>query len=355
MLGDDLTPEKRDRLMKIDVAASHLLSVVNDILDISKIEAGKVELEHVSLDISAILDNVRSLVSEQARAKGLAIEICMDMEREPFQGDPTRLQQALLNYVSNAVKFSERGVITLRATVQEDAGGEVMMRFEVQDQGIGIPADKIGNLFHSFEQADASTTRKYGGTGLGLAITRHLAELMGGESGAESEPGKGSRFWFTARLQRGHGDLPALASPGAMERAAAEMRQKHKNAKILLVEDYPLNQEIALAMLEESGLSIDVAGNGLEAVNMARETPYALILMDMQMPVMDGLEATRAIRAMSNYEGIPIVGLTANVYSEDRSRCFDAGMNDFIPKPIVQNDLYAILLKWLGGALARSA
>jgi two-component system sensor histidine kinase/response regulator len=339
--------EQAERLGKIDSAATHLLSVINDILDISKIEAGKLTLEHVNFALTTVVDNVRSVISEQARLKNLALEV--DLEDVPvwLNGDPARLRQALLNYAGNAVKFTEQGSVTLRAKLLGSQGGELQVRFEVEDTGIGIAREKIGQLFHAFEQADASTTRKYGGTGLGLVITRRLAELMGGEVGVMTEPGKGSTFWFTVHLQRGLGSMPDMPHAAGIVKDEAELRQNHLGAKVLLVEDNLVNREVATELLHGAGLSVDTATDGVEALAKVGATNFDLVLMDVQMPNMDGLAATRAIRAMPDKAALPILAMSANAFEADRQACLEAGMNDFVPKPVSPETLYAALRKWL--------
>ena len=348
------TPLQAERLDKIDSASAHLLNIINDILDLSKIEANLLQLEDTDFHLSAILDNVGSIIGESARSKGLTVTLDGDDVPQWLSGDPTRLRQALLNYAGNAVKFTERGVIAISAKLLEDRGSELLVRFAVADTGIGVSADKIGRLFQPFEQADASTTRKYGGTGLGLSITRHLAQLMGGEVGVSSTPGIGSTFWFTARLQRGHGILPGAAALTTAD-AESQLRQHHCGARILLVEDHAINREVALELLHGVGLTVDTANNGREAVGKARERAYDLILMDMQMPEMDGLQATREIRALPGWKTRPIVAMTANAFDEDRQACEDSGMNDFITKPVEPGALYQNLLLWLSLAPAPEA
>ena len=333
-----------DYLDKIKTASDHLLNVINDILDLSKIEAGKFQSDVAPVKVSDLLSNVAAIVGLRAQAKGLALRIESDAFPSNLEGDPTRLQQALLNYVANAVKFTEAGTITVRARQQGDTASSLCIRFEVEDTGVGIPPEVRARLFSAFEQADNSNTRRFGGTGLGLVITRRLAELMGGEAGVESEQGRGSVFWFTACLRK---VLYSGIETAKSVDAEARVRERHRGQRILLVDDEPVNLEVARMFLEDSGLIVDTAEDGQVAVNRARETEYALILMDMQMPRLDGLEATRQIRQLPNGRATPILAMTANAYVEDKARCLAAGMNDVLIKPFEPEALFSILIGYL--------
>ena len=475
------TRSHTEKLGLIAHAADHLLAVINDILDISKIEAGKVELEQIDFDLDNLLNRISSIIAPRAREKN--IEFIVDAAGLPsrLNGDPTRLGQALINYLSNAIKFTEHGTIILRGRLIEDDQQQIMLRFEVEDSGIGIPPEQLALLFQAFTQADSSTTRQYGGTGLGLAINKHLAELMGGAVGVSSQPGQGSTFWLTARLgrvDRAHparsdtfshlralvvddvamtqmvhsqvlrqlGLRPSIASSGEAALAAVEaaeavgepfdiifidlnmpdmdgtatlrairqralaqqpvcilvtatddsdiaasaldagyaavllkpasrkmfesVLQRHfqttqgalegaqetprasltrcfPGARILVMEDEEINQMVAQEFLEEAGFAVTLADNGQQGLERAREQTFDLILTDMQMPVMDGLSATRAIRQLPGYATLPIIAMTANAFAEDRHNCLEAGMNDFITKPVDPEVLFSVMLHWL--------
>ncbi|MEI7429823.1 MAG: response regulator [Betaproteobacteria bacterium] len=342
---EGVTPVQAERLDKIDKAAQHLLSIINDILDISKIEAGKLTLEETPLNVGSLLANVCSMLSHQVRTKNVPLVIENAELPQLLLGDTARIQQAVLNYVSNAIRFTETGSISLRTIAQEENDTSLLIRFEVQDTGIGILPETVDRLFTAFEQADNSTTRKYGGTGLGLVITRRLAELMGGEAGVNSTLGVGSTFWFTARLKKCVNESVPLPASNACDEH--EIRQCFAGCRVLVVDDDPMNREIAQMLLESVGLVVDVAEDGGIATVMAKMTAYEAILMDMQMPNVSGIEATRQIREIPGRRTTPIIAMTANAFVEDKTSCIKAGMNDFIGKPFSPDKLFAALLRAL--------
>ena len=376
MQRDGPEPVAAQRLCKLSDAAHHLLDVINDVLDLSKIESGKLSLTRSNFPVAALLHRTCALVAERARDKGLVLEVLTDGVPPVLCGDPTRLSQAVLNLMSNAVKFTDRGSVVLRCSVladmdrrdgelqngdlqnggRRDTAGQdpdgVCLRFSVTDTGVGVPPDKLDRLFSAFEQADTSSTRRFGGTGLGLTITRRLAQLMGGEVGVQSALGQGSCFWFTARLQPATGPLPAdevvgLGLDRSIPAQALLARHRLVGAHVLLAEDNLVNQEVACELLRLGGLVVDVAGDGAQAVALAQQHPYDLILMDMQMPVMDGLAATRALRRLPQHGRTPVLAMTANAFGDDRVACLEAGMDDHLAKPVEPELLFALLARWL--------
>ncbi len=350
MKAEQQPPRHVEWLRTIETASTHLLSLINAILDISKIEAGKLELQHADFDLAATFNQLRALVTDQVLAKGLKIEFDTGDVPVHLRGDATRLLQALLNYTGNAIKFTTQGTIVVRAELLEPGNDEVLIRFEVRDSGPGLSSDQLSRLFQAFEQADGPPGLKAAGTGLGLAITKSLATSMGGEAGATSEPGQGSTFWFTARLQLAAEPARAVERPEQVQDARAELRRRHEGARVLLAEDNEVNQEVACALLSAAGIEVEVASDGHEALEMASRNAYELILMDVQMPVMDGLAATRAIRLLPGRATTPILAMTADIFNDNKQEFEDAGMNDFVDKPCHPNDLYKALLKWMSPA-----
>ncbi|MET0264231.1 MAG: PAS domain S-box protein [Duganella sp.] len=362
-LKTDLDPRQRDYLEKIRFAGEHLLGIIDDILDISKIEAGKLEIEDVDFALDHVIQTLTTVVAPKAASRELELVFDFDPGLPPvLRGDPLRLVQVLINYTNNAIKFSEKGRIEVRARqVVADANG-CLLRFEVSDSGIGLSEAEIERLFQSFQQADASTTREHGGTGLGLAICKQLAQLMGGEVGVRSQPGVGSTFWFTARLGISSASVPQVIE--RVQDTAAELLASTrsnavmgalKEARILLVEDNTFNQQIALEMLEDVGVSVCLAANGQEALDLLHQASFDCVLMDVQMPLMDGLEATRRIRADPQLSALRVLAMTATATSEDRERCIAAGMDDFISKPIQPALMYQTIARWLPERLPGAA
>ncbi len=347
LLETTLTNEQRRWAEAVRQSGQSLLVLVNDILDFSKIEAGRLELEVIPFDLRQIVDEVAEILAEVAQGKGLSLRVTVSPDvPAAVSGDPGRLRQVLLNLLGNAVKFTEEGSVELRIAPSPEEPG--LTRFEVQDTGIGISPAAQTRLFRAFSQADGSTTRRYGGTGLGLAICKELVQRMGGEIGVRSAPDRGSTFWFGARLPE--------ADPGAIFRGAAppaDLATLYRRGgagaapgtrgRVLIAEDNIVNQMVAVKMVENAGLRADVVANGLEALEALDRIPYDLVLMDCQMPEMDGYDATRAIRARETTRHTPIVAMTANAMPRDRERCLACGMDDYVPKPVRRSELFAIL------------
>ncbi|HEY6897594.1 MAG TPA: response regulator [Rhodocyclaceae bacterium] len=377
-LRTGLNPKQHGYLEHIHDAGQHLLGLIDTILDFSKIEAGKLDVEKVDMEIAQVVNSVSNLLASKAADKGLRFLVDIDPRlAQPLYGDPLRLSQVLINFISNAIKFTQQGEITIRAKLAADQDNCCLVRFEVQDTGIGMSAVEKERIFLAFQQADNSITRKYGGSGLGLAISRQLAALMGGEIGVESQPGLGSTFWFTARLGKDpaalaaleqqcgsscvcwltdppqavelplptapwHPPPPAAAAPAPLATPAAL-----QGARILLADDHPLNQQVASEILEAAGAYVCSVGTGREALDRLQQERFDCVLMDVQMPEMDGLTATRRIRADPALAGTRVIAMTANAWNEDRGHCIEAGMDDFISKPIQPEQLYATLARWL--------
>ena len=363
LLDTDLSDEQRHYAKTIRASGETLLALINDILDFSKIEAGKLTLEVIDFDLRSLLDDLAGTMAVPTAQKQIALGWALPPEIPRFlRGDPGRLRQVLTNLVGNAIKFTSKGDVAVRVALAQETEQGVVLRFSVHDTGIGIPADKLGLLFKEFSQVDTSMTRRFGGTGLGLAISKQLTELMGGTIGVQSEDGRGSEFWFTSRFDRlpsGEtvaGSLPDMRGQTSVEpqRPLSTRLAPHGpdqgNVRILLAEDNITNQQVAQGILSKLGLHTDAVANGREALLALRNIPYDLVLMDVQMPEMDGLEATRAIRAAGEgvlNPSIPIIAMTAHALQGDREKCLAAGMDDYISKPVTPAGLSALLEKWL--------
>jgi signal transduction histidine kinase/ActR/RegA family two-component response regulator len=348
----ELSTEKQMQLARIGTAARNLLGILNDILDLSKVEANQLSIEQTTFGLSGMLSDLGSLLEEKIVAKQLLLNIDFPpvLDGQRLVGDPLRLKQVLLNLLSNAVKFTTQGEIGLRVGIAAETSDDFLLSFAVSDTGCGIPAEAQERVFSAFEQADTSTTRQYGGPGLGLSISKRLVQLMGGDISLSSTPGSGSTFSFSISLKKAGGPVAADLVPLQTRYSDAEkiLATRHRDKRILMAEDDEIIQEVMLSILrDEIGLQIDLAGDGTQAVALAKSTAYDLILMDVQMPLMDGLVATRAIRQLASHEKTPILAMTANAFASDRQDCVDAGMNDFISKPVAPEDLFAMLAKWL--------
>ena len=354
LLDTDLNSEQQEYAQTINSSGEALLALINDILDFSKIEANKMVMEKRDFDLADVMKYTTDLLARSAQEKGLQLS----SQVEPavpmlLRGDAGRLCQILANLGGNAAKFTNRGNILIQVSVEKEEKRNITLRFSVSDTGIGIPANRLKALFTPFTQADGSTTRKYGGTGLGLAISKQLAQMMNGKIGAQSVLGVGSTFWFTARFEKvpdKQAEEEVLDNKVQKSPEADDAPSLPDKVRILLVEDNPVNQRVALAMLKKLGFRTDVVANGQEAVQALQTVPYDLVLMDCQMPEMDGFEATRAVRqkeSATSSPSIPIIAMTASAMQADREKCLQAGMSDFIAKPVQQGELAEMLARWL--------
>jgi signal transduction histidine kinase len=344
MKQTELDKHQKEYLDIIDISSETLLMIINDILDFSKIEAGQVSFEKIKFDLKNEIDEVRKLLFYKIEQKKLDFSIEIDKNvPEKLLGDPLRLKQILINLSNNAIKFTEKGFIRIKVSLDRDFGHQYRLRFEVTDSGIGISKENQKKLFKSFSQADSTTTRKFGGTGLGLAISKHLSNLMNGEIGVASEEGSGSTFWFTAVLEDGR----MIGEKDDLDKTSVSLNNSTKKFKILLAEDNIINQKVAILNIRKLGHEVELAHNGVVAVDMFGKNKFDFILMDIQMPGMDGLEATKAIRrieaARNEQNPIPIIAITANIYKEDIKRFLAIGMNDHLGKPFKPDDLEEII------------
>lgn len=347
LLDTKLDAEQRQYVEIVRKSGENLLALINDILDFSKIEAGKLDIEAVNFELGSTLDDLVLPLSIRARETGLQLSCNIEPDVPTYLvGDQGLLSRILINLIGNAIKFTQRGAVSLSVSQHAIDGERVTLRFAVRDTGIGIPLERQAAIFSPFTQADGSTTRKYGGTGLGLAICRQLAELAGGEIWLESEPGKGSLFWFTMPLQK---QTSVIITPQRISETGTSRSPETGDIRILLAEDNAINQKVALSMLAKLGYSADVVDNGIEAIKALEASEYDLVLMDCMMPDMDGFEATAIIRDPASRvlnHHVPIIAMTANAIKGDREKCLEAGMDDYISKPVTKGILSETLQRW---------
>jgi len=358
LLDTQLDQEQRHYAETVHTSGKLMLNLINDILDFSKVEAGKLELEILDFDLPTLLEDSVLIQAVRARDEGLVLRCVADPGVPTrLRGDSVRLCQILTNLINNAIKFTRVGEVEIRVSLLEESSNEVLLSFSVSDTGIGIPAGKLGLLFDKFSQVETSTTRRYGGTGLGLAISKQLAQLMGGKIGVTSEEGRGSRFWFSARLGTPAADPPQAVASHPVTHGMLDL-MAGQQARVLVVEDNLTNQQVAMGILLRMGLNVDMVANGEEALRALASQDYDLVLMDVQMPVMDGLEATRMVRsaerAVRNHQ-IPIIAMTAHAIAGDRQKCLEAGMSDYVSKPVSPQVLAEVLKQWLPPTAAQGA
>jgi signal transduction histidine kinase/CheY-like chemotaxis protein len=359
LLDSPHPPEQEQQLTMVNQSANHLLGVLNDILDISKIEAGQLQLSPEEFSLYSIMEQINEIVIQQVKEKGLEFE-WLPHNNIPGRviGDPQRLKQVLLNLIGNAVKFTHKGKISVKVQRENEAANEenrnkVTLYFSVTDTGIGIPSEHQSHIFESFTQADSTISRKHGGTGLGLAISRQLVELMGGKIWFQSSHGEGSVFHFTVQLLVPR-DQPGIEADEANKSESSERRHLiaslsllKDNVRLLLAEDNPINQKLAQSLIKKTGIPVDTVCDGAAALAALKEKEYHLILMDIRMPDLDGFATTEKIRKELGLKDIPIIAMTAHAMKEDREKCFTVGMNDYVTKPFKPNELYLLLHKWL--------
>ncbi|MEQ8496067.1 MAG: ATP-binding protein, partial [Gammaproteobacteria bacterium] len=350
LLRRDATSAQLQRLDILEASGRHMVALINDILDLAKVEEGRLQIREIVCDVRTVIEDAVQGVVADARAKGLTVRTEVPDVLPSIKTDSMRLRQALFNYLSNAVKFTDRGSIVLRVACEALANGDCRLRFEVEDTGRGISEDDQGRLFQRFHQVDSSDTRSFGGSGLGLAITRELARLMGGEVGVKSAPGVGSLFWLTILAKPGT-QAPLRAEQSTTE-AEERLRQLHTGRRILVAEDDPISEMLIEELLTSVGLNVDIVGNGQAALGKVAKESYDLVLMDISMPGMGGLEAARMIRALPGKGEMPIIAYTANVLPDQRTRYRAEGVNDVLDKPVEVAVLYATILRWLDGPQA---